>query len=481
MKTAFDSGAAQNLEVAYENRGESMSIVLPEAAAAGTEVIVKIDGVDVGLAQANGDNATSEWTIDVKDWMSAANVVDKKLPLYTTESVITVEYTDRVGNTMVYTTYPTKSRAQRSISMYVDPNPVYNTVGEKEAMKLELYGKAVAYEDLLVTIGGRSYRVTAKGEGDYDHKTTGRWSLTVDLSEIDFPVDVPTALTVKYVNMTSGSAEVELTYKSWCQPVAVASPFAAGQKVIYGFCEPSSIVEITVNDTVYSNIATGKEMFRFGTVGGVSYYAFELADAMKAGDVISIQYTDFVDNESDVYTVTVPETFDGMTKAQPLGANLVERLEGADGEFYADQRFVTPVEVSEGAEIEVPVLAYAGYQVGTMTAKVADGQLVFDYAIDEDCAYEGAGYTLRVYTEKPSLEDVLADESASLDIAAPVAIEEGVATVWVYAEFDVNVPAERIANGTGYVELRGIDDEAVVDFGMADELYEMYKRFQGIR
>jgi len=102
------------------------------------------------------------------------------------------------------------------------------------------------------------------------------------------------------------------------------------------------------------------------------------------------------------------------------------------------------------------------------------------YSIEEDCLFEGAGYTLRVYNEKPSLETLLTDETESMDITAPISVEEVEGVLWVYAQFDVNVSQTRIGTRQGFVALRVEDEDVLMDYGMSEELYAMYKRFQEV-
>ena len=401
---------------------------------------------------------------------------------------ITINFTDQAGNKGTFTSSVTKSAAGASATLYIDPIPEYdNTLGKVAGMNVRIYGKGVAYEQLILTVGSRSYTINVKGSGAYVNEKTQNWYYDVNLGEIDFPVDVSTEISVRYADLTGGEDSTTLIYNDWCIPVIISTPMADGMSFISGYCEPGTTVEVEYNGIIYNNDSLG---FDRNEVTGGMYFFLNLGSKLKEGETIIVRYTDLFENTSEqVFTVGSMETIAAQpTIAEAMGASIADRFQNADGDWEAEQHFAVPVDIEDlkalyedgdnatNAELKVPVLAYGGYNVGSMNIMYNDGKLYLAYEIDgESCTFDG-DYILQIFSAKPTIEEIrFAMEGESLRFEDAIDTAEFGDKLWIYAGFEVSDLGKVLGNPAKYFMQFG--DNAVSNGGNTQELQDLFNSF----
>lgn len=461
----------------FENRGKEIKVVLKEKPQEGS-VKVTIAGIEgeqvLSVAESNGEFVA---TLDVFDkWK------DNTDSLIRSGTPILVTYTDAVGN--VCTAQPSGSVKQSTgkpikINMSTVEDNSDGTLGSG---KVKIYGEASNWENVIVSVGDKSYpAIPVSGSGSYDTEKVGQWETTIDLSALNLDTGKVT-VRVEYEDLV-GSAERTFNYKAEVMPVLLTSPNLANFDKLYGFAEYGTTVHVTINGEDYST-RKNPEMFLTGDAGNtVSVYAYFPNDAdsyfywifqspirLTADDEVYVWYMDFTGSNAskEKLKVTVADNERFQTEAEMLGANVIDYVsvgeDGTPGTGEMAHHYVTPVDLSalrEGATMELPVMAYTGYEIGKVSISMnANGQLVVNPVISDDGAAGSASCGIRLFATKPSIEDLAANSCTEAVETKTFNVGFYGDVVWVSARFTVELDYLRIGKMEGFCALTPYDAES---------------------
>ena len=439
----------------------------------------------------------------VPTWTNVAAWKDTPADLPHSGESFTVAYTDWVGNPGTHTFNVVRSQAVTDLSIAVQPM----TDGTVPNAKLTFSGSANVWEELILTVGGRTYTPDMlPGNAVYDNSAK-RWSYSINIADIDgFPVGEETTVTIAYADLSGGTASIKITYKDHVdEPVLGGEPLA-GSQVIWGFVEQQTT---DVQIDVYR--AATDSWVAVDVAHGNGYFSSELLDEPLAeGDRVRIAVQDFCGNYASAEFPVVTE-LSQPAFAELLGASITGEV---GGEML--HRFATPIDLAElnareDKSITVPILAYKGIDIGTVTATLTpQGRVEVTYDIGLTSVLAGnAQARVHVFADEPTIanivnatmtvaaEDLNAASSGTLtsvDVAA-YQTENGYAGVlWLCAQFDIDMDEEVYCNTVNYSidgfyrmlpdemmteELTGVvrDDSVITYYADNARYYQLYREF----
>ncbi len=478
----LDNIANKNVKAQFENRGNTITVTLPEATQPGSPVTVTVNGMTIPAQTADGTTVTFDvfgiWSANPQNLIRSGEGIG-------------VIYTDAVGN-LLSTPAPagsvTKSAGNKiTINMRtIDDDDVGSVGGDG---KVRIYGEASNYEKVIISVNGTTVAIVdVTGSGNYDPSKSGQWSYVLNLADLDLSTGRVT-ITAVYDDLTGGD-ERTFNYKGEVMPVLLTSPLLEQFDKIYGFAEYGTTVHVTINGEDY-NTDDNPEMFLTDDAGNTVsvyehfpsehdsyfYWIFQCPSRMKPDDDIQIWYEDFTgenvtpEDKRGVQVQAVSDTdakFDNT--AEVLGANVIDYLymdkdkDGKDipGTGEMGHNFVTPVDLNKIKEepLTLPVLAFDGYKVGQVTFSMDDaGQLVVTPEIADDS--EGAvKWGVSLFGEKPSIQALRANACGD-DLAEKTFNVNGFGDkVWVSARFDVDLSYMRIGGMQDFCALAPHDSSS---------------------
>ena len=495
QQVAFDVGAENSADTIANRAEETLVLNLKDSVGS----VASINGTFGGSTPVvNKVNNGLVWD-NVADWKQTPDTLPHS------GGRIVVAYKDLVGHQVEHSISIVKSAAVTLNSLHVKPM----TDDTVPSGKLVFYGDTNVWEQLVLTIGGRSFSVDALTGGAAYDNVARQWNYTVNLADIDFPVGVSTRVSIAYEDLTGGEAAFEIIYKDQAQtPVLSATPIV-GSNSVWGFVEANSTVMVDVrhaDGTVSPVPAVNVAVDQFG------YFCVRLTEALAEGDVVVIGTTDFCGNTEQI-SIGVRETLEDGAFAEMLGANIVGELENGE----TAHRFATPVDLAEldaqeTKSIELPILAYKGIEIGKVTLTLTEnGKLELSYSISAmDYIPEDAQIRMITSASKPGIDELVngayevmvarlaeADEGllASIDVSG-YRDESGAysGVLWIAAEFDIDMDEANYINRGG----RGVNFYRLLEEKLQTEevlntiysetaayeenmtYYELYQAFQVI-
>lgn len=490
---AFDTGA-ENTTQTVPNRNDSATIELTIADNVGGEPTATgtFGGSVLNLQASTEKGDTITWT-NATAWKNTPSLLPHS------GDVITVTYQDCVGHTVTHTITVERSRASSGLSINVRPM-------ERETVPnrtLTFFGDATSWEKMTLSFGGRSFALAAlPGNAVYDGATR-QWAYEVNFEDIDFPVGVPTTISIAYDDLSGGEASIVVTYKDHVDRPALGSELVDGSDAIWGFVEQGT------TDVRIDIIRANGEREGVALVAlDAGYFCSETLDLPLAeGDEVRITVEDFCGN-TQTATYRVARELASGAVAEVLGASFTGMLDtGAMA-----HRFATPIDLAALAarangSMTLPILAYKGIEIGTMTvALTPEGNLDFSYEITfPDALAENARACMSVYWQKPEFDALLNAHSvvATNLNAAPTGLLDSLnvssyrtemgyeGVVWVCAQFDIDMDEETYAvkggrgvnfyrwlsEGRQTMELIGRVYDESSSYAKNKEYYDLYRSF----
>ena len=439
----------------------------------------------------------------VPTWTNVAAWKDTPADLPHSGESFTVTYTDWVGNPGTHTFNVVRSQAVTDLSIAVQPM----TDGTVPNARLTFSGSANVWEELILTVGGRTYTPDMlPGNAVYDNSAK-RWSYSIKTTDIDgFTNGDETTVYIAYADLSGGDASITITYKDHVdEPVLGGEPLA-GSQVIWGFVEQQTT---DVQIDVYR--AATDSWVAVDVAHGNGYFSSELLDEPLAeGDMVRIAVQDFCGNNASVEFPVVTE-LSQPAFAELLGASITGEV---GGEML--HRFATPIDLAElnareDKSITVPILAYKGIDIGTVTATLTpQGRVEVTYDIGLTSVLAGnAQARVHVFADEPTIADIVnatmtvaaedlnaasSGTLTSVDVAA-YQTENGYAgTLWLCAQFDIDMDEEVYCNTVNYSidgfyrmlpdemmteELTGVvrDDSVITYYVDNASYYKLYREF----
>ena len=490
---AFDTGA-ENTTQTVPNRNDSATIELTIADNVGGEPTATgtFGGSVLNLQASTEKGDTITWT-NATAWKNTPSLLPHS------GDVITVTYQDCVGHTVTHTITVERSPASSGLSINVRPM-------ERETVPnrtLTFFGDATSWEKMTLSFGGRSFALAAlPGNAVYDGATR-QWAYEVNFEDIDFPVGVPTTISIAYDDLSGGEASIVVTYKDHVDRPALGSELVDGSDAIWGFVEQGT------TDVRIDIIRANGEREGVALVAlDAGYFCSETLDLPLAeGDEVRITVEDFCGN-TQTATYRVARELASGAVAEVLGASFTGMLDtGAMA-----HRFATPIDLAALAarangSMTLPILAYKGIEIGTMTvALTPEGNLDFSYEITfPDALAENARACMSVYWQKPEFDTLLNAHSvvATNLNAAPTGLLDSLnvssyrtemgyeGVVWVCAQFDIDMDEETYAvkggrgvnfyrwlsEGRQTMELIGRVYDESSSYAKNKEYYDLYRSF----
>ena len=490
---AFDTGA-ENTTQTVPNRNDSATIELTIADNVGGEPTATgtFGGSVLNLQASTEKGDTITWT-NATAWKNTPSLLPHS------GDVITVTYQDCVGHTVTHTITVERSPASSGLSINVRPM-------ERETVPnrtLTFFGDATSWEKMTLSFGGRSFALAAlPGNAVYDGATR-QWAYEVNFEDIDFPVGVPTTISIAYDDLSGGEASIVVTYKDHVDRPALGSELVDGSDAIWGFVEQGT------TDVRIDIIRANGEREGVALVAlDAGYFCSETLDLPLAeGDEVRITVEDFCGN-TQTTTYRVARELASGAVAEVLGASFTGMLDtGAMA-----HRFATPIDLAALAarangSMTLPILAYKGIEIGTMTvALTPEGNLDFSYEITfPDALAENARACMSVYWQKPEFDALLNAHSvvATNLNAAPTGLLDSLnvssyrtemgyeGVVWVCAQFDIDMDEETYAvkggrgvnfyrwlsEGRQTMELIGRVYDESSSYAKNKEYYDLYRSF----
>ena len=494
----FDTGAVNTTQtVGNRPTEESIALNIGESEQFGSLSESPVTGTFGGstpvITAANG----------VPTWTNVAAWKDTPADLPHSGESFTVTYTDWVGNQGTHTFNVVRSQAVTDLSVAVQPM----TDGTVPNAKLTFSGSANVWEELILTVGGRTYTPDMlPGNAVYDNSAK-RWSYSINIADIDgFPVGEETTVTIAYADLSGGMDSITITYKDHVdEPVLGGEPLA-GSQVIWGFVEQQTT---DVQIDVYR--AATNEWVAVDVAHGNGYFSSELLDEPLAeGDRVRIAVQDFCGNYASAEFPVVTE-LSQPAFAELLGASITGEV---GGEML--HRFATPIDLAalnarEDKSITVPILAYKGIDIGTVTATLSPQgrvEVTYDIGLTSVLA-ENAQARVHVFADEPTIADIVeatmtvaaedlnaasSGTLTSVDVAA-YQTENGYAgTLWLCAQFDIDMDEEVYCDTVNYSidgfyrmlpdemmteELTGVvrDDSVITYYVDNASYYQLYREF----
>ena len=439
----------------------------------------------------------------VPTWTNVAAWKDTPADLPHSGESFTVAYTDWVGNPGTHTFNVVRSQAVTDLSIAVQPM----TDGTVPNAKLTFSGSANVWEELILTVGGRTYTPDMlPGNAVYDNSAK-RWSYSIKTTDIDgFTNGDETTVYIAYADLSGGDASITITYKDHVDAPVLGGEPLAGSQVIWGFVEQQTT---DVQIDVYR--AATNEWVAVDVAHENGYFSSEVLDEPLAeGDRVRIAVQDFCGNNASVEFPVVTE-LSQPAFAELLGASITGEV---GGEML--HRFATPIDlaalnVREDKSITVPILAYKGIDIGTVTATLTPQgrvEVTYDIGLTSVLA-ENAQARVHVFADEPTIADIVnatmtvaaedlnaASSGAltSVDVAA-YQTENGYAGVlWLCAQFDIDMDEEVYCNTVNYSidgfyrmlpdemmteELTGVvrDDSVITYYVDNASYYQLYREF----
>ena len=460
---AFDMGAVASEQTVGNRPGEAALVLELK------DTVREI----VGVTGTFGESIPSvQMANDGLTWVNVGEWKNHPATLPHSGDVITVEFRDRVGHTVTHTIHVVRSQAATGLSIGVKPmedNTVPNSM-------LRFEGDANVWEDLILTVGGRTYALDALGGNAVYDNSTRSWQYSIRLADIDgFPVGIPTTISIAYADLSGGEASITITYKDHVDAPALGSELIVGSDVIWGFVEQGATRVLI--DIVRAN---GEREGVALVALEAGYFCSEVLDTpLGEGDSVEIRVEDFCGNIERV-TLPVANELREPAVAEVLGASFTGEVAGEMA-----HRFATPIDLAslsarEDKTMTLPILAYKGIEIGTVTVTLTeDGTLDASYEIAyPNMLAQGAQARARVYQEKPQFADLLAAQDVVTDdlYAAPSgslvrfsAANAGYRTaegytgvVWLCAQFDIDMDEESYVNlgGRGVSFYRWLDEQS---------------------
>ena len=494
----FDTGAVNTTQtVGNRPTEESIALNIGESEQFGALSENPVTGTFGGstpvITAANG----------VPTWTNVAAWKDTPADLPHSGESFTVTYTDWVGNQGTHTFNVVRSQAVTDLTIAVQPMED----GTVPYGDLKFSGSTNVYEELILTAGGRTYTLPAQeGKAVYDNSADD-WSKKIHSTDIDgFTNGEETTVTIAYADLIGGDASITITYKDHVdEPVLGGEPLV-GSEVIWGFVEQQTTV---VQIDVYR--AATDSWVAVDVAHGNGYFSSEvLGMSLAEGDMVRITVQDFCGNNASVEFPVVTE-LSQPAFAELLGASITGEV---GGEML--HRFATPIDlaelnVREDKSITVPILAYKGIDIGTVTATLTpQGRVEVTYDIGLTSVLAGnAQARVHVFADEPTIanivnatmtvaaEDLNAASSGTLtsvDVTA-YQTENGYAgTLWLCAQFDIDMDEEVYCNTVNYSidgfyrmlpdemmteELTGVvrDDSVITYYVDNASYYQLYREF----
>ena len=490
---AFDTGA-ENTTQTVPNRNDSATIELTIADNVGGEPTATgtFGGSTLNLQASTEKGDTITWT-NATAWKNTPSLLPHS------GDVITVTYQDCVGHTVTHTITVERSRASSGLSINVRPMQ-RETVPNRT---LTFFGDATSWEKMTLSFGGRSFALAAlPGNAVYDGAIR-QWVYEVNLEDIDFPVGVPTTISIAYDDLSGGEASIVVTYKDHVDRPALGSELVDGSDAIWGFVEQGT------TDVRIDIIRANGEREGVALVAlDAGYFCSETLDLPLAeGDEVRITVEDFCGN-TQTATYRVARELASGAVAEVLGASFTGMLDSG----AMAHRFATPIDLAALAarangSMTLPILAYKGIEIGTMTvALTPEGNLDFSYEITfPDALAENARACMSVYWQKPEFDALLNAHSvvATNLNAAPTGLLDSLnvssyrtemgyeGVVWVCAQFDIDMDEETYAvkggrgvnfyrwlsEGRQTMELIGRVYDESSSYAKNKEYYDLYRSF----
>ena len=473
-KLGYDDGVDGTATAKFPNRADNVDV-------SGINETVRINSMTVADINVPGANREFNGSAQVPFTEWKTNV--SNLP--SGNGSIRGQLTDKAGHVAEITGSTSPSPAPVNASIRLTGSD--KLTGKDTA--LQIGGDANCHERLILTVGGKTYNLVVEGPGTWS-PSANTWVHTLNLSEIDLPIDVPTEISVRYADLSGGGATMQITYDPRTMGVMVTSPFVAGMEHIIGFCEGTQ----EGNNTVVSyKITRGDETFTGRSndessacatfdmsTSNVMYYDFLLDEPLQVGDKITVTYSDNYNTTSKDFEVVADTQ---PTKAEPMGIPVISGRDEWDKDQSKDARqyFVQPIDLGalKDSPMEIPLVAYAGFKVGSVTVSLDDnGNLVATPGISRViCDKNNTDFNnmqVKVFDHLPTVQEL--DEvkgNQSIDAPQKVSGKEA----YLYVSYDVKLFPEMLATDDlseqSYFLITLTDDENdwydAVDFGLATE------------
>lgn len=456
---AFDTGAVNSTQNLGNREDASESIALeikdsvsekePSAATTGM-----YGGSTPVFTAVSGMSGTITWN-NVTEWKDTPDTLPHSGDSFT------VQYRDLVGNPVTHTVNVVRSDAVTSNTLYVQPI-TSNTVPGKA---LTFFGDTNVWEAGVLTIGGRTYNIEPLAGGATYDNSAKRWQYIVTLGDINFPVGVPTTVSMAYEDLNGGEASIVITYKDQAQTPVLGSEPVAGSQTLWGYVESSASVSVSIYHADGSITQVPQDNIAVDQFG---YFYVRLGSPLAEGEQVSISTRDFCDNQKFI-TVNVQKELEPNAAAEVLGANIVDELENTDDIYH---RFATPIDLGALAQAEnksmtLPILAYKGIEIGEITFTLNDqGELNVTYTIKSTSFVpDGAKARMATFTSKPTIDQLVRGEMPvvvsdlktaatgtipAVDVTAYQADDGSYSgVIWLQAAFDIDMTEDNYISRGG--------------------------------
>ncbi|MBR5546612.1 MAG: hypothetical protein IKU70_06490, partial [Clostridia bacterium] len=345
----YDTVAFPIVDFAWSNRGEIMTVVLPEY---GT---VTVNGVKVQGATIKNDvsGVVLELPVDLQE---------NNLPKRNVE--IEVTYTDSVGNSYTNTYTNTSVDVGQPISAVIEPVLLPNGYFDaRHTGTLLLTVTGTAFENVNISFYSDAQHTKLSGVGEWSVAQVG-YGATQFLMK-GLPQNTRLECVISYEDIDGATFTQTLLFDDHCDKPVITSPVFEEMRVLTGTTEPNSAVFV-----VYQGERYKAKVYPGG------YFEVEMP-MLFAGDTFEVNVVDIAYNRYTSEPVEIPQLNVVETQAYPMGKLMSNP---ADGTWY----MATEINPAANKEFSVPVLAGASFEIGTCNYKVENGKVTANFEFDTD-------------------------------------------------------------------------------------------------
>lgn len=417
--------AIPSSDVQFENRGEEVTVRLPEI---GTVQSVSIPGGDVKVSGEMGQEFTFPVSWSGEDLIKSG-------------SEISVEYTDQAGHQG--TGSATVSRSSVSTPITFSIRPALNEKGflNGRSDTLIISGSACSCEPIQVNVAGMT-KETYADQKEVWSDSNGSWEVLIDMNSL--PENEEFTISAEYVDVSGAGHSITAKFDAFCASPSAISPIYEAMTHISGMVEPNTSVALVINGDQQDYYEM--KVDRFG------HFSYDDVPMMFGGmDSFDIYVTDIAGNvKMRHYDIPEPgDPFEVTSQINPLGKMFYSAEEEGSTVEVA-----TPVSLSDFEEgkdsIELPLLMGMSYEVGTFTIQKSENGIKVSSAIQMNEGIPAEDYSiandkLYVYTSRPGIEELKNHTGEEYQEGQEISLSEG-ETIWLVSEKDMTILGEDMSN-----------------------------------